>query len=146
MIINSLSGAVPIDTPLKQGFHSLVEDLYSEKSTGNETFCFAPKSQPKTTFTFSAAMKFIMRQPNLQKIIFCRCSLETFIGEGICGLAGAFGFSGNASPSKPGAQSARSPLCTQIAPTAAHSSPQRSTLKAPWLHCLFLGSLLRCAP
>ena len=38
MIINSLSSAVRIDTPLKEGFHSLVKDLYSEKSIGNETF------------------------------------------------------------------------------------------------------------
>ena len=62
MIINSLSGVIPIDTPLKQGFHSLVKDLYSKKSIGNETFCFAPKLQLKTTFTFLAAMKFILRR------------------------------------------------------------------------------------
>ena len=73
IIINSLSGVISIDTPLKQGFHSLVEDLYSEKSIGNETFRFAPKSQPKTTFTFSAVMKFIMRQPDLHKVVLCYC-------------------------------------------------------------------------
>ena len=74
MIINSLSRAVPIDNPLKQGFHTLVEDMYSEKSIGNETFRFAPKTQPKSTFTFSAVMKFIMRQPDLQKVVLCYCS------------------------------------------------------------------------
>ena len=73
IIINSLAGVVPIDNPLKQGFHSLVEELYSEKSIGNDTFRFAPKSQPKTHFTFSAVMKFIMRQPDLHKVVLCYC-------------------------------------------------------------------------
>ena len=73
IIINSLSGAIPIDNPLKQGFHTLVEAMYSEKSIGNETFRFAPKTQPKSTFTFSAVMKFIMRQPDVHKVVLCYC-------------------------------------------------------------------------
>ena len=48
--INLLCCIVPTDNALK-GFHTLVDQLYSERSIGNKTFRSARKAQPKTTLT-----------------------------------------------------------------------------------------------
>ena len=73
ILTNTLSRVFPLEKAVKDSLQTIVEAHYNGKAIGNETFRFAPRSNPNNLFTFPAVTKFITQSKNSSNEILCIC-------------------------------------------------------------------------